>query len=436
LNPPRPRKQTRLRITCRESDNLKPKEPAQDERKSLIVVLRLRSKLLQRFPHEPKPIQPAQERKSLIVTLTLRPELLRRFPPAEEHKSLIVVLRLRQQLLRRFPHGRRRNSRRRVSFDLSPVIHHLPPDPVEDTKDNRPRYWNRTFIGNSYKSLEAEKDIPASLLESFSTSFGFTSEKPSSPATVAGTPGDIEDPFAPAVPNSPAAAPEPNPERKKKQKKSRKRSKKAKMENSETPAPQDAPEVPSHTPLEEMNPYMFDFVPQVERVLSRLLIPPPALNPDGTPVEDQEQIPLHRRHLDIRDLNAAMNSVRANMAKAKAALLALPALDRTLEQQLAEEAFLRERERKQIEMLQKLRANISKFLVQDRKDRVTTEIKAAELGQAAMAKWLKDNPKPNPPRAQPDPNVAQEQPDQSLPQEQQDQNMPDDQPAQNPPQKT
>jgi hypothetical protein len=160
------------------------------------------------------------------------------------------------------------------------------------------------------------------------------------------------------------------------------------MENSATPTPQTPAPAPAPPRLEDLSPHLFDIAPQMERLLSRLLLPAPPMAvpaPGDTPTaggsagpaaaaaaaaaKPDADVPEHRRHLDVKDLDAAANAVRANLHRARAAVLALPDVDRSVEQQRREAALLESRIRRMAGMLQGLRDTVEADVVADRRKR-------------------------------------------------------------------
>jgi len=129
----------------------------------------------------------------------------------------------------------------------------------------------------------------------------------------------------------------------------------------QTPAPNAGP--PS---LEELLPQLLDIVPSTERLLSRILIPSPAAGIQAaTSDSDGAAIPEHKRHLDAHQLDAAANAVRVKIQKARAAALALPDMDRTVEEQKEEIKVLTERIAKMKDMLNGLHRRITEDLQSD-----------------------------------------------------------------------
>jgi hypothetical protein len=125
---------------------------------------------------------------------------------------------------------------------------------------------------------------------------------------------------------------------------------------SRTPAPQAAPP-PS---LAQLPPHLLDIVPSTERLLSRLLLPAPGLQADGSTAPASQAGPEHKRHLDIQQLDQAANSVRMQIQKARTGVAGLPDMDRTVEDQKEEIEWLEARIAKMQDMMDKTRAGFAK----------------------------------------------------------------------------
>lgn len=103
-----------------------------------------------------------------------------------------------------------------------------------------------------------------------------------------------------------------------------------------TPALPPQPSTPSLPP-----PSAFDVLPDLHKILSRLLQASPAApNPGGaaTPGQPQADGPL-----EIEQVSSATAEVKVKLHRAQKAVMALPDIDRTLEDQQDEIAYLEER---------------------------------------------------------------------------------------------
>jgi hypothetical protein len=142
---------------------------------------------------------------------------------------------------------------------------------------------------------------------------------------------------------------------------------------SATPTPQTpAAPAPAAAPrLEDLAPHLFDVAPLTERLLARLLLPSPPMAvpaPGDTPTAAGQPAPAapqaaaaapeFRRHLDVQQLDAAANAVRATLARARAAALALPDVGRSVAEQRREQAALEARVEKMAGMMRRLRGAV------------------------------------------------------------------------------
>ena len=100
------------------------------------------------------------------------------------------------------------------------------------------------------------------------------------------------------------------------------------------------------------SPETLDILPALYELLSRTLPPVPGANnqPGGGQPAFPKQEPL-----DISQLASEVSSVRARISKARKEIEALPDMDRTVDEQEEEMAFLRERIRKQIAVIENLK---------------------------------------------------------------------------------
>ncbi|KAF2667076.1 hypothetical protein BT63DRAFT_427494 [Microthyrium microscopicum] len=117
-----------------------------------------------------------------------------------------------------------------------------------------------------------------------------------------------------------------------------------------TPLPPPAPTVT----LDDINPYLLDVVPQVERLINRVLLPAPPPGSTPTPITNNTVVPT-TGHLDTANLEAAANPLRVNIQKSQEMLKQLPDMDRSVEDQQAEIKWLEERIGKMVGMLGGLR---------------------------------------------------------------------------------
>jgi len=125
---------------------------------------------------------------------------------------------------------------------------------------------------------------------------------------------------------------------------------------SRTPAPQSQPPAS----LAQLPAHLFDIIPSTERLLSRLLLPGPGLQADGSTAPASQDLPENRRHLDIQHLEQAANSVRVQIQKARQGVADLPDIDRTVEEQQEEIEWLEERIAKMQAMMNKVRKGFEK----------------------------------------------------------------------------
>lgn len=100
-----------------------------------------------------------------------------------------------------------------------------------------------------------------------------------------------------------------------------------------TPAPASLPAVPA------LPPSTFDFLPDLHRILNRLLStsaqPPGAAPTPGQPAIDGP--------LDIQQISTAATEVKLKLQKARKVVMALPDIDRSIEDQQDEIDFLEAR---------------------------------------------------------------------------------------------
>ncbi|KAK3207490.1 hypothetical protein GRF29_103g1139161 [Pseudopithomyces chartarum] len=100
-----------------------------------------------------------------------------------------------------------------------------------------------------------------------------------------------------------------------------------------TPAPASLPAVPA------LPPSTFDFLPDLHRILNRLLStsaqPPGAAPTPGQPAVDGP--------LDIQQISTAATEVKLKLQKARKVVMALPDIDRSIEDQQDEIDFLEAR---------------------------------------------------------------------------------------------
>src|SRR5262245_58987749 len=98
---------------------------------------------------------------------------------------------------------------------------------------------------------------------------------------------------------------------------------------STAPTPAATPAAPSDSPAPLGQ--VFDVVPALHAILNRLLLPPSTAGGGPTNAGNDD---LHLgTHLDIAHLDTAVDAVRVRIAKARAAVKALPDMDRTVEEQ-------------------------------------------------------------------------------------------------------
>ena len=100
-----------------------------------------------------------------------------------------------------------------------------------------------------------------------------------------------------------------------------------------TPAPATIPAVPA------LPPSTFDFLPDLHRILNRLLSTP-AQPPGAAPTPGQ---PATDGPLDIQQISTAATEVKLKLQKARKAVMALPDIDRSVEDQQDEIDFLEAR---------------------------------------------------------------------------------------------
>ena len=413
-------KQTRGRKTPRAPADVKPKAPrkSQDPRKPSQKAAGVHSNksngavappqqpsaraTVDPPPHHSDATGPTPPRRSPLLRIIVRddPQSTPR-NPTPQPKSRVVVLRLSPERLRAFPH--KKKSTRRVAFDTTPVLHTVP-NYADQLFEARSRHWNKRFVGKGEQSLRAEQGLPVTPPSSPPSS---TPEASSSRAPAPAAPGELcletrkdinSDPTPPSGPASPA----PTPPRKRRSRRpkqpqqqqsptpGRKAKRKSAMETtSATPTPQTpAAPAPAAAPrLEDLAPHLFDVAPLTERLLARLLLPSPPMavpapgdTPDrGRPAgagAGQERRrrrpgrrraggargggrrPEFRRHLDVQQLDAAANAVRATLARARAAALALPDVGRSVAEQRREQATLEARVEKMAGMMRRLRGAV------------------------------------------------------------------------------
>jgi mediator complex subunit MED9 len=131
---------------------------------------------------------------------------------------------------------------------------------------------------------------------------------------------------------------------------------------SQTPAPSQQNDQAPIT-IDDISPALFDIVPPLERLLSRLLIP----SGDGTAPVSQDE-PEYKRPLDISQLDAAANPIRAKFRKLRQMIPRLPDIDRTVEEQEEEIGEIEARIERQRGMLEGLRSMIQKDLEDMKKE--------------------------------------------------------------------
>jgi hypothetical protein len=127
------------------------------------------------------------------------------------------------------------------------------------------------------------------------------------------------------------------------------------MMNTSTAATPQTPAAPStQEPGSLPPPHLFDIVPPLHALLSRLLLPSPGLlHPPGgestsadankLPAADDQGGSSSSAQLDIQQLDSAANAIRVRVQKARAAVQALPDIDLTTDEQAVEIAELEER---------------------------------------------------------------------------------------------
>ena len=77
-------------------------------------------------------------------------------------------------------------------------------------------------------------------------------------------------------------------------------------------------------------------------------------------------MPEFRRHLDVQQLDASASAIRVTLQKARAAVLALPDVRRSVDQQRAELAALEARVARMTGMMRALRATVEADVAADR----------------------------------------------------------------------
>ena len=115
-------------------------------------------------------------------------------------------------------------------------------------------------------------------------------------------------------------------------------------------APFSAPQ-PARAP--SLSPETLDIVPALYEILNRTLPPVPGAT-GGQTGAAQPAFP-GQQPLDINQLNGEVSSIRARIRKARREIESLPGVERTVEEQEDEIAYLREKVRKQVEVLEGLR---------------------------------------------------------------------------------
>jgi hypothetical protein len=136
------------------------------------------------------------------------------------------------------------------------------------------------------------------------------------------------------------------------------------------------PQTPAAPPLTQEPgalppPHVFDVVPPLHAMLSRILLPSPGLlHPPGgeSASADANKVPIVDDQgasggnssgsgpLDIQQLDSASNDIRVRIQKARTVVHALPDIDMTIHQQKAEIADLKDRIARMMGMLDDLKA--------------------------------------------------------------------------------
>jgi hypothetical protein len=114
------------------------------------------------------------------------------------------------------------------------------------------------------------------------------------------------------------------------------------------------PRFQTYDSIQTIPPHLFDLVPSAERLLSRILVPDQGIGAAAI-LDYENSVPEHKRPLDIKDLDAAANSIMVQIQRAKTAVMGLQGVDRTVEEQEEEIKWLEEKIEKQRGMMGKLK---------------------------------------------------------------------------------
>lgn len=154
-------------------------------------------------------------------------------------------------------------------------------------------------------------------------------------------------------------------------------SKKLNMEPSTAPTPATPAPPITIEPGQLPPPHIFDIVPPLHALLARLLVPSPLGGGAGTQTTASQTSPSNgtamgaaasydlamtqsNEYLEVQHLDAATDAIRIRIQKARAAVKALPDIDRTVEEQNEEIKELVARVKKMREMLVNLRTSVAK----------------------------------------------------------------------------